>query len=378
MRVLCVIGTRPEAIKMAPVVSALRLTPGVEVLVCSTGQHRQLLEPLWPVLDLVPDFRFAAMRPRQTPDRLAARLLVALGGLLTRTRPDWLLAAGDTTTVLAAGVAAAHHRVRFGHVEAGLRSGRKEEPFPEELHRRIAGVVADLHFAPTATARAHLRRENVPASTIIVTGNPVVDTLQRFAVAPVPARARRLTADTDDGTRLVVATFHRRENLGSPLHDICTALSRIARHYRGLVRILCPVHPNPAVRRAVRAALGHTPHVQLCAPLPYPVMVAVLQRAHLVLTDSGGLQEECPALGIPVLVLRRTTERPEAVRAGRARVIGTTPAAIVAWTRRLLDRPAAHRAMARVFTGYGDGHAGARIAAALVRHHRRFPPDSPR
>ena len=281
------------------------------------------------------------------------------------------MAVGDTTSVLCASLAAAHHRIRFAHVEAGLRTDSKWDPFPEEFNRRITTVLADLHFAPTAHARQNLLQENIPAHRIIVTGNPIIDTLRQFSRQSAPAGLatlwRRLGLNRGDGVqpRLMVVTFHRRENIGRPMHEICAALRELARTYRGTVRILCIIHPNPAVREPARRDLAGVPHLVLSRPLDYAAMIAVLKCAHLVLTDSGGLQEEAPSLRIPVLVLRNRTERPEGVTAGAVKLVGTSRPRIVAAVRRLLDNPVAHRAMSRGFTGYGDGHAAKRIVRAL-------------
>jgi UDP-N-acetylglucosamine 2-epimerase (non-hydrolysing) len=371
MRVLSIVGTRPEALKMGPVLCALAAARGVESLVCATGQHRALLHRALALFNLRPDFDLALKRHGPTPDALAAALLLRLGPLVDRVQPDWIMAVGDTTSVLCASLAAAHHRVRFAHVEAGLRTDSKWDPFPEEFNRRITTVLADLHFAPTAHARQNLLQENIPAHRIIVTGNPIIDTLRQFSRQSAPAGLatlwRRLDLDRGNGAqpRLMVVTFHRRENIGPPMHEICAALRELARTYRGTVRILCIIHPNPEVREPARRDLTGVPHLVMSRPLDYPAMIAVLKRAHLVLTDSGGLQEEAPSLRIPVLVLRNRTERPEGVTAGAVKLVGTSRPRIVAAVRRLLDNPAAHRAMSRGFTGYGDGHAAKRIVRAL-------------
>lgn len=369
MRVLSIIGTRPEALKLGQVLRAMVATPGVESLVCATGQHRELLRTSLALFGVVPDFDLMLRRRGQSPDALAALLLARLGPLVQRVRPDWILAVGDTTTVLAASLAAAHHHVRFAHVEAGLRSGAKWEPFPEEINRRVVTVLADLHFAPTDAARRNLRREGIPARNILVTGNPIIDTLRHFSRQPSePGLWRRLGLDHPPARRprLIVVTFHRRENFGRPMAEICASLRTIARLYGGSVKILCIIHPNPAVRDTVRRNLAGIPHVIRSRPLEYPAMIAVLKRAHLVLTDSGGLQEEAPCLRVPVLVLRERTERPEGVAAGVVTLVGTAETDIVYATRRVLDRPAVHRAMARGFSGYGDGRAAPRIVRALL------------
>lgn len=372
LRVLSVIGTRPEALKMGPVLQALSARKEVESLICATGQHRALMRRALAPFELTPDYLLSFRRHGSTPAQLMAALLEPLQQLVQRVRPDWILGVGDTTSVLCAGIAAARHGVRFGHVEAGLRTDCLWDPFPEEFNRRLLTGLTHLHFAPTSLARENLRRENVPARRIVVTGNPIVDTLRQFSRRSAPAQLdvlwRRvgLSATADETPRLLVVTFHRRETLGRPIREICAALRELAAHYRGQLRILCLLHPNPAVRKPVRRALTGVRHIVLSRPVDYPVMLGVLRRAHIVLTDSGGLQEEAPALRVPVLVMRRRTERPEGVEAGAAALIGTSRAAVIKAVRRLLDQPATHRAMSLGFDGYGDGHAAPRIVDALL------------
>ena len=377
MKVLTVIGTRPEALKLGPVIQCLARTPGVKSLVCTTGQHRELLTDALKLFDVRPEFDLAVMRPRQTPGNVLAAILERLEPLLARVRPDLVLVVGDTTSALAAAIAAHHSQVRLAHVEAGLRSGCRRAPFPEESNRRQISVLADLHLAPTAKARENLLREDIPSRAIRVTGNPVIDTLRRFASLPVPAAVgqtlRRLglgTTPVQGEPRLLIVTCHRRENHGAPLRQVCAAVRDLAARNRGSVRVLFVVHPNPAVRGTVRRELTGTPHVALAAPLAYQALIGLLRRAYIVLTDSGGLQEEAPWLRVPVLILRDNTERPEGVKAGVAKLVGTRRQAIVAATQRLLDRPAVHRAMARGFRGYGDGHAAPRIVQTLSRQLR--------
>ena len=365
LRVLSVFGTRPEAVKMAPVVLRLRQTPGVDSRVCVTAQHREMLDQVLALFDLKPDHDLDLMQPDQSLAELTASVFRGLDPVLQQEQPDWVLVQGDTTTVMATALLAYYHRVRLGHVEAGLRTGDKWRPFPEEINRRVAGVVADLHFAPTDWARANLLREGIPEDRVVVTGNPVIDALQAIVAQPYDETKGPLAGVPAD-RRLILVTAHRRESFGRPLEDIFSALKRLAETYATRAEILYPVHRNPNVREPAERILGGLPNVRLIDPLDYRDMAHCLQRAFLVLTDSGGLQEEAPALGTPVLVLRQVTERPEGLQAGTARLVGTDPDRIVAEASRLMDDPQAHAAMARAANPYGDGHAAERIVAALL------------
>ncbi len=362
MRVLSVFGTRPEAVKMAPVVQRLAQTPGVESLVCVTAQHREMLDQVLNLFQINPDFDLNLMRPGQSLAQLAAAVFAHLDPVLERVQPDWVLVQGDTTTVIITALAAYYRRIRVGHVEAGLRTFDKWQPFPEEVNRRVAGVVADLHFAPTERARRNLLQEGVPAAHIHVTGNPVIDALHWAAAQPVPPQVEDLLARLG-GRRLLLVTAHRRENFGQPLENICRALRRLAS--RGDVEIVYPVHLNPRVQEPVHRLLEGVPHVHLLPPLDYLPLVHLMKAAALVLTDSGGLQEEAPAFGKPVLVLREVTERPEGVEAGTLRLVGTDADSIVAAATRLLDDEAAYAEMARAANPFGDGRAAERIVDAL-------------
>ncbi|HYZ32686.1 MAG TPA: UDP-N-acetylglucosamine 2-epimerase (non-hydrolyzing), partial [Crenalkalicoccus sp.] len=336
--VICVVGTRPEAIKMAPVVRALRRRRGLAVRLLLSGQHRELLDQALAAFGLAGDADLGVMRPDQSLSGLLARLLDGFDPLLAHDPPALVLAQGDTTTAMAAAIASFHRRIPFGHVEAGLRTGDLQNPFPEEFNRVVAGRVARLNFAPTEAARLALLREGVPPRLIHVTGNTVIDALLDMAARTRPAPA--------EPGPMVLMTLHRRENFGAPAEGVFAAVARLCAAFPAL-RVLYPVHPNPNLRDLARARLGHLPQVTLSPPLAYPELVAALLRCTLVLTDSGGLQEEAPALGKPVLVLRRATERPEAVTLGVARLIGTAPDRIVAEVSRLLTSPAAHAAMAK-------------------------------
>jgi UDP-N-acetylglucosamine 2-epimerase (non-hydrolysing) len=336
-----------------------------------------MLDQVLRLFEIDPDYDLGVMTEDQTPTRVAAAVLRGLEPVLAAERPDWVLVQGDTTTVAAAALAAYYAGVKVGHVEAGLRTGDKWRPFPEEVNRRVAGVVADLHFAPTASARANLLREGVPAEAVVVTGNPVIDALRRVAAQPPPPAARELLgrAGALDGRRLVLVTAHRRESFGAGIAAVCRALRGLAEAFPDLT-ILYPVHPNPNVRGPVRRLLGRIPNILLTEPLDYAALVHVMARACLVLTDSGGIQEEAPGLGKPVLVLREVTERPEAVEAGAARLVGTDPDRVFGAAAELLTDPAAYARMARAVNPYGDGRAAARIAAALLGEP--FEPFEPR
>lgn len=360
MKSLVVVGTRPEAIKLAPVVRELSRKPGVVVRVCATGQHKELLDSALASLGIVADDHLEVMTTDQTPTRVAATVLSRLEPILERERPDWVLTQGDTTSAVAAVLAGHYAGRKVAHVEAGLRTGDKQHPSPEEVNRRVAAAVADLHFAPTARARANLLSEGILAERILVTGNPVIDALawalEQAPEHPLPAPPA--------GTRRLVVTAHRRENHGRPLERIRAALARIAEEHRDGLEIVCPVHPSPAVTAAF-FPLSQLKGITLLPALDYVTMIHLLGSADLVLTDSGGIQEECPALGVPVLVLRRTTERPESVERGAARVIGVETARIVDEVSHALAHPAPRRVDV-LASAHGDGRAGARIAAALL------------
>lgn len=370
LKVLSVFGTRPEAVKMAPVVKALAETPGIESHVCVTAQHRQMLDQVLELFNIHPDVDLDLMRENQSLAALSARIFTELDPVLERIRPDWVLAQGDTTTVAITSLLAYYRRIRFGHVEAGLRTHDKFQPFPEEINRRIAGVVADLHFAPTAWSRQNLLNEGVHEKTILLTGNTVIDALQVVAAQPAPPEVKdllaRLGAGPGAARRLVLVTAHRRENFGQPMEDICNALGQLAA--RGDVEIVYPVHLNPNVQQPVRRILGGVAHVTLLPPLDYLPLVHLMKQAALVLTDSGGIQEEAPAFGVPVLVLREVTERPEGVQAGTLKLVGTDPQRIVSEASLLLNDPVAYAQMARASNPFGDGRAAGRIVSALLQY----------
>ena len=369
MKILSVFGTRPEAVKMAPVVRQLAQTAGVEARVCVTAQHRQMLDQVLDVFQIRPDYDLNLMRDDQTLAQVSAAIFTHLDPILTEFQPDWVLAQGDTTTVAITSLLSYYRRIRFGHVEAGLRTHDKWQPFPEEVNRRVAGVVADLHFAPTNAARQNLLNEGINDALIRVTGNPVIDALKWVVNQPEPAEIHDLLGQLKIGDRqLVLVTAHRRENFGQPLEDVCKALRQIAE--RGDVELVYPVHLNPNVQEPVKRLLGNVPHITLLPPLDYLPLVHVMKRARIILTDSGGIQEEAPAFGVPVLVLREVTERPEGVTAGTLKLVGTDTRRIVEQATRLLDDPNAHAEMARAANPFGDGHAAERIVEAVVSSAR--------
>jgi UDP-N-acetylglucosamine 2-epimerase (non-hydrolysing) len=368
MKILSVFGTRPEAVKMAPVVRQLKRTPGVESFVCVTAQHRQMLDQVLNLFDIVPDYDLDLMRDNQSLAEMSARIFTDLDPVLAKLLPDWVLVQGDTTTVAITALLAYYRRIKVGHVEAGLRTHDKWQPFPEEINRRVAGVVADLHFAPTEWSKQNLLDEGVNEKFVVVTGNPVIDALRVVAEQPAPDEILRLIEKlgiSQKGKKLILVTAHRRENFGEPLEGICLALKQLAA--RGDVEIVYPVHLNPNVQKTVYGSLDGVEHITLLPPLDYLPLVQLMKRATLVLTDSGGIQEEAPAFGIPVLVLRDVTERPEGVQAGTLKLVGTQTARIVAEAESLLDDRAAYVAMARAANPFGDGLSAVRIVDALLR-----------
>lgn len=364
--ILSVIGTRPEVIKMAPVVAELgRFPDELRSLVCVTGQHREMLEQALAIFSIEPDVDLDLMQPNQSLADLTARLFSSLDRVLVEVKPDWVLAQGDTTTVFVAAVAAFYRGIRFGHVEAGLRTGDRRRPFPEEINRRLADVVTEAYFAPTERSRQTLCAEGVADEQIFVTGNTVIDALLEVAARPLD---RPLTAlgRVPAGARLVLITAHRRESFGEPFRELCEAIRELALRFGPTgTHFLYPVHLNPNVRTPVNEILGGLDSVSLVEPVDYFEMVHLMKRASVVLTDSGGIQEEAPSLRVPVLVMRDTTERPEGVDAGVVKLVGTARERIVAEVSRLLTDERAHAAMATGANPYGDGHAAHRIVAAL-------------
>jgi UDP-N-acetylglucosamine 2-epimerase (non-hydrolysing) len=367
-KILVIFGTRPEAIKLFPVVAALRAIPTLDVRTCVTAQHRGLLDQVLAIAGLTPDIDLDLMEPGQSLDRLTARLLTGLGEVMDAERPDRVIVQGDTATAMVGALAAYYRKVPVSHVEAGLRSGDIWQPWPEEVNRRIVAPIADQHFAPTETAAEALRRENIAPAMIHVTGNTVIDALlatqARLDADPGMAAGLDEIAARFAGKRVILVTTHRRENFGDGMENIARAIGRIAD--RDDVAILFPVHPNPNVVSVMDRLLGDRANVARIDPLDYPHFVRALGLCDIALTDSGGVQEEAPALGKPVLVMRETTERPEGVVAGTAKLIGTDADRIVSEIFTLLDDSAAYSAMARAHNPFGDGHASARIAGVVA------------
>lgn len=354
---------------MAPVVAAVERRTDMRSVLCVTGQHRQMLDSVLRTFDLRPDVDLDVMQPNQQLAQTTARILVSVDEVLTQQQPDWVLVQGDTTTVMAASLAAFYRGVRVAHVEAGLRTGDLRSPFPEEANRRIADLLADLYLAPTTASRDNLLREGVAAERIVVTGNTVVD-----ALLQVRARVRGRSLDDVAGPlgdrRLILVTSHRRESFGAPFENTCRALRRIAESYGDAVRIVYPVHLNPNVRKPAQELLGGLPNLTLIDPVDYETMVALMDRAYLILSDSGGIQEEAPSLGKPLLVLRDKTERPEVVACGAAQLVGTDFDVVVAAVDRLMRDSDAYRAMATAGNPYGDGRAAERTVQAIADFHR--------
>jgi UDP-N-acetylglucosamine 2-epimerase (non-hydrolysing) len=355
-KILCIAGTRPEIIKLAPVIRALRATPWAETTVAASGQHRELAEGAFAALGLHPDVHFSVMTENQTLAGLTGRLFHALEPCIRDCAPDLVIAQGDTTTVMAVAMTCFYLNVPFAHLEAGLRTNNLQNPFPEELNRVVCGRLAALHFAPTETARQALLAERTAPAAIVVAGNTVIDALLQTEGVPPPG--------LDPRKRLILMTAHRRENFGAPLERVFTAVREVLAA-RPDLQLLYPVHPNPNVAAMAHRIFDAVPSATLCDPLAYDRFVGAMRRAHLIVTDSGGVQEEAPALGKPVLVTREQTERPEAVTAGVARLVGTGHDAVRAALEELLDDRQAYAAMARGGSPYGDGRAAARIIDAL-------------
>ncbi|MBR2518784.1 MAG: UDP-N-acetylglucosamine 2-epimerase (non-hydrolyzing) [Selenomonadaceae bacterium] len=367
LKVMSIFGTRPEAIKMAPVVLELRRQPEIESVVAVTAQHREMLDQVLKLFAINPDFDLNIMSEGQTLFDITSRALLGLDKVLSEFKPNVVLVHGDTTTTFAGALASYYHQIEVGHVEAGLRTSNKFSPYPEEMNRRLTGALADLNFAPTITAKENLLRENVDEEKIFVTGNTVIDALYQTVRRDFKFTGELANVDFD-GKKIILVTTHRRENLGEPMRNVYKALKSLVEEFPN-VEIIFPVHKNPKVREVVDAELGNLERVRLTDPMDYEPFANLMSRADLILTDSGGVQEEAPALGKPVLVLRDTTERPEAVHAGTVKLIGTDRDAVYSTAKNLLTDAAAYKAMAEARSPYGDGHAAERIVRALLWRH---------
>lgn len=364
MRIVAVVGTRPEAIKVAPVVREARAR-GIETLVCATAQHREMLDQVLDLFELEADIDLDLMQPGQTLAALSARALTALDEVIDRVRPDWLLVQGDTTTAMIAAMVGFYRRVQVGHIEAGLRTGDLERPFPEEFNRRVADTISAAHFVPTPSARDNLLGEGFSPDTLHLTGNTVVDALQWMLSRDGDALSELAAVLPPPDARMVLVTAHRRESFGDGMREIAAALRQVAQANPD-VHFVYPVHPNPEVREVMEAELADRDRIALLPPLPYQSFVQLMARAELILSDSGGVQEEAPSLGVPALVMRETTERPEAVEAGAVRLVGVRADTIVPAANELLSDPDLHARMARAINPYGDGLAAQRIVAILA------------
>jgi UDP-N-acetylglucosamine 2-epimerase (non-hydrolysing) len=366
-RIAVVMGTRPEAIKMAPVVHALQANrDDFETIVVATAQHRQMLDQVLSIFRIAPDVDLDLMRQNQSLSELAARVMTTMDATLRELQPDLLMVQGDTTTVFATAVAAFHLNIPVAHVEAGLRSHDLRNPFPEEANRRLTSVLTNIHLAPTALARRELLREGVNPERVVVTGNTVVDALHQLLEEPFDPSGTPLDGLSFDGHRVMVVTSHRRESWGQDLENTCLALRELIARFPDLM-VVYPVHLNPNVRKTVMSLLGDTQRIHLTEPLDYFTFVNLMRRCHLILTDSGGVQEEAPTLGKPLLVLRKLTERPEAFQAGLSKVVGNSREAIVEEASRLLADDAAYAKMISHINPFGDGRAAERIVLALQR-----------
>ena len=364
--VMTIFGTRPEAIKMAPLALELQKRPGIRALCCVTAQHREMLDSVLEIFKLKPDYDLNIMQPRQTLSTITSKCLTGMDDVLNEAKPDLVLVHGDTSTTFAGALAAFYHQIPVGHVEAGLRTYDKWSPFPEEMNRKMVGAIADLHFCPTVANQKNLQRENITQG-VFLTGNTVIDALQTTVVKDFTFAEDILNNLDYENRKVILVTCHRRENYGQPMTNIMTALRRIADAFPE-VELVYPVHLSPVVQEAAHKYLDNHPRIHLIAPLAVDEMHNLMARCHLVMTDSGGLQEEAPALGKPVLVLRKETERPEAVEAGTVKLAGVEEEVIFSMASELLTNPAAYQAMAHAGNPYGDGQACRRIADAIEWH----------
>ena len=371
IRVMTVFGTRPEAIKLAPIIQQLDKNPRFKSILVVTAQHREMLDQVLDLFKIKPNRDLDLMRDNQGLASLTASIFTHLDPVLEEFKPDWMLVQGDTTTVMAATLAAYYRRIKVGHVEAGLRTGDKWQPFPEEINRRVASVTADYHFAPTEWARNNLLREGIANDLIKVTGNTIIDALTQITALPIPKEIEDLLGKKEilsGEKQLIVITAHRRENFGIPIKNICAALQSLVKKYKDKIEIIYPVHLNPNINKPVYELLSSIPNITLLPPLEYLPMVHLLKHAHLILTDSGGIQEEATGLGVPCLVLREVTERPEGIDAGVLKLVGTDTNTIINNAAHLLDDQSAYQTMAHAANPYGDGKAAIKIVETLLNN----------
>lgn len=367
MKVLTVFGTRPEAIKMAPLVKKMKEEPGIEAVLCVTAQHRQMLDQVLELFDLIPDYDLNIMKQNQTISQITSNVIMGLEEVFQKEKPDIVLVHGDTTTTFATALAAFYQQVKVGHVEAGLRTYDKYSPYPEEMNRVLTGHIADLHFAPTERNRQNLLREAISDSDIFITGNTVIDALLEVAGKPYDFEDETLRNIDFENRRVITVTCHRRENLGENMEQIFGAIRDLANEFED-TEIIYPMHMNPKVRDTANRILGNTGRVHLIEPLQYQPFVNLMAKSYLIITDSGGMQEEAPSLGKPVLVVRRETERPEAVEAGTVKLAGVSKETIFGMAKELLSEQSAYEKMAHAVNPYGDGHACERIIKILVEY----------
>ncbi|GMQ79234.1 MAG: UDP-N-acetylglucosamine 2-epimerase (non-hydrolyzing) [Anaerolineae bacterium] len=367
LKILTILGTRPEAIKLAPVIKKLQKHPTkISCKLCVTAQHRHLLDQVLKLFDMKVDYDLDLMRPEQSLSQVASNVLSGLEPILKKEQPDWVLVQGDTTSIAAASIASYYAQCKIGHIEAGLRTFNKYQPFPEEINRRIASVIADMHFAPTERAKENLLREGISEDKVYLTGNTVIDALHIVLDMPYDPFDGPLTNLPWD-KRLILVTTHRRENFGKPLEDICSALITISQRYLNNVHIIIPVHPNPAVKNTIHKILEGIEGITLTEPLEYIHLVNLMKKSTIILTDSGGIQEEAPGMGKPVLVMRETTERPEGVETGNVKLVGTNKDRIVCNVDELLNNSSTYNEMTQLSNPYGDGLAADRIVEALLK-----------
>jgi UDP-N-acetylglucosamine 2-epimerase len=367
---LSIIGTRPEAIKMGPIVKELKKYPDkIRSLVCVTGQHKQMLKQVMNLFHISPDFALDTMQPNQELSQLTAILFNKLDPIVKETEPDWILAQGDTTSVLVAALVSFYNKIRFGHVEAGLRSGNRNKPFPEEVNRRLVDSLATLLFAPTEGNKQNLLNEGYPSEKIVVTGNTVIDALMTVAAIKYDWSKGPL-ANLKENQRFVLITAHRRESFGEPFREICHAIKELALNFKSSgIHFVYPVHMNPNVQRPVNEILFGISNISLVEPLDYTSLVHLMKNSELILTDSGGIQEEAPSLGVPVLIMRDTTERPEGVEVGVTKVIGTKRSQIIRESAKMLNDPVALCKMKKFVNPYGDGKAAQRIVSRIIKYN---------